>query len=81
MNNNTRQKCLMNLNNKTIISNLKQRKVSMKEQLMISVDEAAELLNVTPAWVRRLCQNKRINAVRVGNQWVVLDFNGYERTK
>ena len=64
-----------------IISTMKQRKVSMKEQLMISVDEAAELLNVTPAWVRRLCQNKRINAVRVGNQWVVLDFNGYERTK
>lgn len=60
---------------------MKQRKVSMKEQLMISVDEAAELLNVTPAWVRRLCANKRINAVRVGNQWVVLDFNGYERTK
>ena len=60
---------------------MKQRKVSMKEQLMISVDEAAELLNVTPAWVRRLCQSKRINAVRVGNQWVVLDFNGYERTK
>jgi len=53
----------------------------MKEQLMISVDEAAELLNVTPAWVRRLCASKRINAVRVGNQWVVLDFNGYKRTK
>jgi excisionase family DNA binding protein len=71
----------MNLNNKTIISNLKQRKVSMKEQLMLSADEAAERLNVTPAWVRRLCANGRISAVRVGNQWIVLDFNGYERTK
>jgi excisionase family DNA binding protein len=53
----------------------------MKEQLMISVDEAAQILKVSPAYVRRLCTNQRINAVRVGNQWVVLDFNGYERTK
>jgi excisionase family DNA binding protein len=53
----------------------------MKEQLLISVDQAAEILKVSPAYVRRLCANKRINAVRVGNQWIVMDFNGYERTK
>jgi excisionase family DNA binding protein len=53
----------------------------VKEQLMISVDEAASILKTSARWVRLLCANKRINAVKVGNQWVVLDFNGYERTK
>lgn len=49
--------------------------------MMLSSDEAAEILGVSSVYVRRLCASKRINAVKVGNQWIVMDFNGYERTK
>ncbi len=49
--------------------------------MMLSSDEAAEILGVSAVYVRRLCASKRINAVKVGNQWIVMDFNGYERTK
>jgi excisionase family DNA binding protein len=36
---------------------------------MISADEAARILRVSPRTVRRLCIDRKIPAVKVGNQW------------
>lgn len=38
---------------------------------LLSVSEAAKLLKVTPQYVRKLIKDELIEAVRVGNQWVI----------
>lgn len=38
---------------------------------MISVSEAAKIVGLKPAMVRRHCQNGKIKADRVGTYWVI----------
>lgn len=38
---------------------------------LLTATEAADHLNLRPAWVRRLCQQGRIQAQKVGRDWVI----------
>lgn len=40
---------------------------------MISVKDAAQILNLTPQQVRNLCRNKKLNANKIGNSWILTE--------
>jgi len=39
--------------------------------LVCSSDEAAELLDCTPAWVKVLCQQGRLAAKKFSREWII----------
>ena len=47
------------------------------EQLnnILTVTEVASQLKVTPQYVRKLISEKKLNGIRIGNQWVVEQAN------
>jgi len=40
---------------------------------MITVREAARAMKVSEIYVRKLCKKRRLNARKVGRDWVILD--------
>lgn len=42
---------------------------------LITVSDAANLLKVTPQYVRKLIADKKLNATRIGTQWVIEEDN------
>lgn len=38
-----------------------------------SVEDTAKALGKSDRWIRKLCENGRINSVKVGKQWVVTE--------
>lgn len=39
---------------------------------MKSAEQVAQILNVDPTYIRRLCRKGRINAAKVGRDWIIL---------
>lgn len=53
------------------VSLLKGRTVHMKNADLMSIQEAANYLKVTPQYARKLITGKKLRANRVGHQWVI----------
>jgi excisionase family DNA binding protein len=52
----------------------------MKNNLLISTKEAAQVLGLSQDHVRRLLEQGKLKGKRVGNSWVVLELN-YQRKR